>query len=492
MDNRRLINPPTGPVEGHVQDDGVIAFLGIPFAEPPVGALRFQPPQPRAPWTEPLRATAYGPTAPQRASDGPLSEVIPTAIIPGDDYLNLNVWTPDTGASLPVMVFVHGGSWTSGSGAVAGYDGSRFARDGVVLVTINYRIGADGFAWFGDGAANLGLLDQIVALEWVRDNIAAFGGDPSTVTVFGESAGGMSVGALLAMPAASGLFHRAIMESGSVYHAISAESARLVADRLADILGVGRSREALATVPVERLLDAQAQVANEASKKPRKKLWGDVALNGLPFEPVIDGASLPALPIDAVRAGASQGIDVLVGSNAEEGMIAFAPSGVDKIKSWILYPAAVRTGLPGLRAVRTYRDARPDARPVDLLSDMLTDRIYRIPAIRLAEAHPGTYVYEFAWRSPAFDNELGACHGVELPFVFDNLDSPDWAAMTGGAAPQALADTVHRAWVDFARTGDPGWPAYTPDEREVMRFDVHSSVLRDPAAATRTLWEGRR
>jgi para-nitrobenzyl esterase len=486
------VSPPAGPIVGSVDEDGIHAFLGIHYAEPPTEERRFARPVACVPWTAPLDATSYGPTAPQRQSEGPLAGVLPNVVIPGDDYLNLNIWTPDPTASLPVMVFIHGGSWTSGSGAVDGYNGKSFARDGIVLVTINYRLGVDAFLWFGDGPANLGLLDQIAALAWVRDNIEAFGGDPTMVTVFGESAGAMSIGALLAMPAAAGLFKRAILQSGAAHHAIDAASAKLVATRLAVILGVAPTREAIAAVPRERILDAQAQLASETSRKPRKKLWGDVAANGMPFEPVIDGDTLPVLPITAIQHGASAAVEMIVGTNTEEALLVLAPAGVDKIRSWYLPLAAIRVGLPPFKAARLFRRAGPDTRPSDHLSDMLTDWVYRIPAIRLAEAHARTHVYEFAWRSPAFDGELGASHGVDLPFVFDTLHSGDWEKLTGSHAPQHLADKVHRAWVQFATHGDPGWPAYERPSRQVMHFDTESKVVRDPSAKTRRLWHGKR
>ena len=480
-----------GAVRGKLLDGGVRAFKGIPYAEPPVGVLRFQRPQRRAPWSGVREAIRYGATAPQKMSTGPASDLVPNVIEPGDDYLNLNIWTPEGARDLPVMVFIHGGSWSIGSGAIAGYDGAKFARDGVVLVTINYRLGIEGFVWFGEGEPNLGMLDQVCALEWVRDNIASYGGDPDAVTVFGESAGGMSVGTLLAMPAAKGLFRRAIAQSGGAYHAIDAPSAKLVANRIADIVGVGHSREALVTVASERLLDAQLQIATEVAR--HRKRFGDAGANGLAFEPVIDGTSLPALPIDAIRRGSAEGVDVMIGNNAEEGLFLFAPTGVvTKTKRWLLPFAARRVGLPAFEAVRVYSASRPDARPGDLLSDMFGDAIDAIPTIRVAEGHPGSYVYEFAWRSPAFGGELGACHGVELPFVFDNLDSPDWAALTQGVGPQAVADVVHRAWVDFASTGDPGWRAYSTADRAVMRFDIESAVVVDPRPTIRALWEGRR
>lgn len=486
------ITTPAGVLRGQVVDGGVLRVLGVPYAEAPVGPRRFRPPVRRGPWEGAFDATVYGPTAPQSAPSGPLGELLPRRIIPGDDDLNLNVWAPAAGDDHPVMVFIHGGSWTSGSGSVGGYDGTRFARDGVVLVTINYRLGADGFAWFGDGTANLALLDQICALEWVRDNIASFGGDPANVTVFGESSGAMSIGALLAMPSAQGLFRRAILESGSTFHSISGESARLVATRLAGILQVAPSREALADVPVDALLDAQTQLAAEVSKRPRRSLWGDVAVNGLVFEPVVDGRTLPAPPIEAIRGGAAADVDLLIGWNTEEANIALVPDGTDRVKRWMVPLIAARTGLPIVQGTRTYRRAFGGATAAATIGGILTDWLYRIPAIRTAEAHQRTHLYEFAWRSPAFDGELGACHGVELPFVFDNLDHPDWSGLTGDSPPQHLADDVHGAWISFARTGNPGWDAYTDSQRIVHRFDTDATTDIDPDSTRRTIWADRR
>lgn len=487
-----VITAPAGALRGQVVDSGVVRMLGVPYAESPVGPRRFHRPVRRHPWEGVFDATRYGPTAPQSAPSGPLGELLPRSIIRGDDYLNLNIWAPGTGEGHPVMVFIHGGSWTSGSGAVGGYDGTRFARDGAVLVTINYRLGADGFAWFGDGAANLALLDQICALEWVRDNISALGGDPGNVTVFGESSGAMSVGALLAMPTARGLFRRAILESGSTFHAISGESARLVATRLSEILHVSPSREALAEVPLGALLDAQTRLAAEVSKRPRRSLWGDVAVNGLVFEPVVDGQSLPTSPIEAVRAGAAADVDLLVGWNTEEANIALVPEGPGRMKSWMVPLAAARTKLPLVEGTRTYRRAFREATAAATIGGILTDWLYRIPAIRTAEAHPRTHVYEFAWRSPAFDGRLGACHGVELPFVFDNLDHPDWNGLVGASPPQHLADDMHGAWIRFARTGNPGWDPYSTAQRITHRFDTDSVTLIDPDSTRRKIWDNRR
>jgi para-nitrobenzyl esterase len=486
-----IVTTAYGELSGRL-DDGVHSFRGIPFAAPPVGALRFEPPRPPAAWAGVRDAAEYGATAPHTLSTGVLSAIVPDVVRPGDDYLNLNVWTADPSGSAPVMVFIHGGSFTSGSGSVEGYDGSAFARDGIVLVTINYRLGADGFLWFGEGEPNLGMLDQVAALEWVRDNIADFGGDPETVTIFGESAGGMSVATLLAMPAAEGLFHRAIAESGAGHHSISTESARLVGTRLAGILDVEPTRAAVSAVPLERLLDAQAQLAREVTANPKAALWGDVAEKGLPFLPVIDGSVLTCSPIAAIVAGASADIELLVGNNTEEAGLLLTPGNkISAMPRWLVYIASRQVRLP-FAGVRTYSRGLRGAKPSALLVSILTDYLYRIPAIRLAEAHPHSFVYEFDWGTPAFDGALGACHGVELPFVFDNLGSADWAGMTGGAAPQSLADTVHAAWVRFARTGDPGWIRYTSPGRIAMRFGMVSETTRDDRAAERRVWTGIR
>ncbi|TCC02836.1 carboxylesterase/lipase family protein [Kribbella soli] len=464
-----------GPVRG--TDADVLSFKGIPYAAPPVGPNRFQPPRPPEPWTSPRDSRGYGATAPQTRIEGVMGQLIPRTIIPGDDYLNLNVWTPGLTGRAPVMVFIHGGSFTSGSGALSVYDGTRFARDGVVLVTINYRLGADGFLWFGDGTPNLGLLDQIAALTWVRDNIDGFGGDPGNVTIFGESAGAMSVCTLLAMPAAEGLFHRAIAQSGAGHNTISPESARLVGTRLAAALGTAPTREAIADVPVPQLLAAQDMLSQQVSAKPRAKRWGDVARTLLPFSPVVDGDLLPGAPLDRIRAGAAADVDLLIGTNSEEARLFLVPTGVAaRMNTPLLYAAAaLRFGLP-VSGVRRYRANRPGATAGDVLAAVMTDSYYRIPAIRLAEAHRGTYMYEFGWRSPACDGTLGACHALELAFVFNNLDDPSTAPMLGPAPPQHLADLVHRTWLNFATTGTPDWPPYTPEQPTTRHFNTPSTT----------------
>jgi carboxylesterase type B len=404
------------------------------------------------------------------------------------------------------MVWIQGGAFEVGS--TAAYDGRNFARDGVVCVVINWRVGADGFLYLGDGHANVGLLDQVAALEWVRDNIADFGGDPGHVTVFGESAGAMSIGILMSMPRAEGLFRRAILQSGAAHHVIPEPAAERIGRSLAVKLGVAQTREAMAAVPVERFLAAQAELKAELLAHPDPERWGrDVVASLMPWQPVIDGEVIPRRPIDRIAAGASAHVDVIVGTNTEDWKLFLSITGVlprvteeslsgkDSIEG---FPPPAAYGLPVQAGLETYRAHYPDAGPGDLLAAVQTDWWVRIPAIRLAEAHAeaaqgtgaGTYMYEFAWAAPG----LGAVHALEVPFVFDNLNTTArlFGPLLGENPPQALADSLHAAWVSFAATGDPGWPGYEPAHRATMRFDVAPGVVNDPRSWERSLWEGIR
>ncbi len=487
-----------GAVQGEVAN-GVAIFKGIPYAAAPFGTNRFQPPRPAEPWDGVREALTYGPTAPKAPYVPPYDVLIPEIDIPGENYLNLNIWSPDPGqARLPVMVWIHGGAFANGSGSVPGYDGTRFARDGVVCVTFNYRLGADGFLFLEDGIANLGLLDQIAALTWVQENIAAFGGDPTNVTLFGESSGAMSVATLMAMPRATGLFRRAIAQSGAGHHVISAGTAQRIGQYLAEKLGVEPTRQGIASVPISRLVQAQQELRSAVSANPSPALWGEVAANLMPFEPVIDGVLLLARPIDSLVAGDGANVDVLIGNNADEFRFFLVPTGmINAINEDILSRTVAAYGLPVAETLATYRATRKDASPGDLLAAISTDWFYRIPAIRMAEAHAqqdagATYMYEFAWQSPTFDGRIGACHAMEMPFVFDNLGKEGFEGLVGTNPPQQVADAMHAAWVAFATSGNPGWPQFDLKRRETMRFDTTSEPVEDPRPAERMLWEGRR
>jgi Carboxylesterase type B len=483
-----VVKTAAGQVRGRTVD-GVARFLGIPYAAAPFGPHRFRPPAPVPSWDLVRDATDPGPTAPKPGYPAPFDALLAEPVVAGQECLNVNVWAPESGAGLPVMVWIHGGAFVNGSNSVPVYDGTAFARDGVVLVGINYRLGAEGFLLLPDGTPNLGLLDQVAALTWVRENIAAFGGDPDNVTVFGESAGAMSIGVLLAMPAAEGLFRRAILQSGAAHHTLSAATATRVAGYVAEHLGVAATVEAMSEVEPERLVQAQRALSAQAQAAPDPARWGEIAANLMIYEPVVDGEVLPGPPMERIAAGASADVELLVGANRDEFRLFLVPVGAaEHLTEPMLAAVAAAYRLPG-GALERYRAARPGASPGTLLADVATDWFYRLPAIRLAEAHGRAHVYEFDWASPAFDGRIGACHALEVAFVFDTLDHG--GPLVGDAPPQDLADAMHRAWIAFATTGDPGWEPYG-DRRRVRRLGAVVETVEDPRGDTRALWEGIR
>ncbi|MBO0732223.1 MAG: carboxylesterase family protein, partial [Acidimicrobiaceae bacterium] len=368
---------------------GSHVFLGIPYALPPLGELRYLAPVP-ARWDGVRDADRYGATAPQPEHGMTL---IPEPIIPGDDFLHLNVVTPDPGAAgLPVLVWIHGGGFTSGCNASPWYRGERFARDGVVVVAINYRLGAEGFLALDGAPANRALLDWIAALRWVQDNIAAFGGDPARVTIAGQSAGGGACGTLLAVPEARGLFRAAIPMSGAAQMTIPAKRAQEFAARFAEAQGVPPTRSAFAALSVSEVVATQQRLTAMGSGAPiEPATLGRRIVEGLlPLAPSVDGDLLPASPIAMIRDGAGAGVPVLVGNTTEEfGMLAATSlAGADQAG---LASALAAMGLPDDRATHYLSDSRP---PALVLAQAVTDRTFRIPSVRLAEAHPPTWVYE--------------------------------------------------------------------------------------------------
>jgi para-nitrobenzyl esterase len=501
-----LVRTSQGQLRGRVTG-GVHRFLGVPYAAPPFGRNRLRPPGPVEPWSGVRDALTFGAEPPQLRlpADHPAAAMVWDPATPGEDCLNLNIWTPDPGASgLPVMVWIPGGMFEVGTGAT--YDGGRFARDGVVCVTINYRVGPEGFLYLADGDANLGLLDQIAALRWVREHIASFGGDPATVTIFGESAGAMSVGTLLAVPLAEGLFRRAIAQSGAAHRVLGASAALRIGRCLADQLGIPPTREAMAAVPPDRLVAASAQLKAEMLAHPDPGRWGlEVVASALPWQPVIDGAVLPGHPIERIMGGAGAGVDLMVGTNVDDWRLFVVANGsMERVTDEVLAGPVIDHGFECAAAygvseatLAGYRAANPGARPGELLAAIETDWWCRIPALRLADAHASsrsaTYMYEFGWPSPAFGGAVGACHALEIPFVFDTLDlgsAQMQGSLLGNDPPHELAEIMHAAWVGFARLGDPGWPRYELERRATMRFDTVSRVIDDPRSVERTLWAG--
>ncbi|WP_439594035.1 carboxylesterase/lipase family protein [Microbacterium sp.] len=460
MPDAPVLSVSTGAVRG-VTTDGVDRFLGIPYAAPPFGALRYERPQPPAAWDGERDATAFGPTAAQAPYGGGLENYLPTVEIPGEDILTANVWAPG-GSGLPVLVFVHGGALTRGSAALDAYDGTTFARHGIVYVSVQYRLGQEGFAVLGDVPQNLGVLDVEAALRWVRTEIVAFGGDPSNITVMGHSAGANVLAAALALPHAKELFDRAILQSGPLVAQPPKKAARMTLE-VAKRLGIPASRDAFSHESAAKLVQTQTAIAA-----------GGSPLGGGPTVALaIGGDAVPVNPLDALLAGASRGIPVLIGSTSEEYRLWFVPSGaLDRIRRATLTIARLAAGVPA-RVVRAHRRRRPDAAPGEVLGEIVGDMLLRGPLTRFADsrvgAEAGTWVYEFRWRSPV--GGLGAAHGMELGFVFDAIGTPDAIALAGDDAPQRLADAMHSAWVSFVVDGDPGWEAWSP-RRPVQAFDA--------------------
>jgi para-nitrobenzyl esterase len=497
MTQRPVVQLRDGAVRGKVES-GLSVFLGIPYAAPPFGPRRMQPPQPVPAWDGVRDAAEFGPTVPKGDYPPQYATLFPEVVIPGTDCLNLNVWTPDPGAAgLPVLVWIHGGSFMNGSSSVGAYDGAAFARDGVVCVSINYRLAAEGFLFLGDGIANLGLLDQLAALQWVQRNIAAFGGDPARVTVAGESAGAMSVTTLLSMPLAEGLFTQAITQSGAAAHTLTPDEGAMVAGYLADALGVPADRDSIAAVPLDKLVRAASDLVVEVQTVPDPARWGQLTLSLLPFAPAVDGTILPAAPLPAIAAGQGSGIRLLTGSNRDEArLFLVAPGAIDLIDDATLELTAGAYGL-GPDDLAVYRGRRPGASAGDILAAIVTDWFFAIPCLRVAEARAasggaGTWVYRFDHPGPADNSRLGACHAAELPFVFDTISRDDVRPLIGDTPSQAVADTAHRTWVSFITSGDPGWARYDIASRTTGLISHEISAIADPAAAERVRWDAIR
>jgi para-nitrobenzyl esterase len=481
-----------GQLEG-VQRERHQAFLGIPFAAPPVGERRFKAPEPPASWTGVRPAKEWGNAARQTthpipgfAASGPQDE----------DCLYLNVYTPSAdGGRRPVMFWIHGGGYTHGTAAEPLYDGGPLATRGdVVVVTINYRLGAFGFLHLDDHlpgkglSANCGQLDMIAALQWTRDNIGSFGGDPGNVTVFGESAGAAAVGALLAMPAAKGLFQKAVLQSGSG-RAVSRERGKEIAQLVLDELGLGDRPEQIRTVSADLLLEAQTKVAAKQGRA-----------GGPLYGPVIDGQTLFQQPLAALREGFSAGVPVMIGTNRDETKLFAATMRRDEVDDDRLLqaiapslPKATPVQLQGL--VATYRKSRLDkglpTSNLDMLDAIETDVRMRLNAMRVAltqvRHQPNTFLYLFTYASPARGGSLGSCHALEMPFVFGTTKAPTQDRFAGtGPDVERLSENMMDAWLSFARSGSPAherigpWPSYNAENRPTMVFDRQSGVREDP------------
>ncbi|MVU75750.1 carboxylesterase family protein [Nocardia sp. ET3-3] len=473
-----------GPVRGERRDTG-IAFLGIPFAQPPVGDLRFAAPEPPVPWVETRDCTRYGPTAQIKQ----LAEVtaIPEPSIPGDDILTANVFTPnpDKNAKLPVLVWIHGGGFVAGSPASPWYDGAAFNRDGVVLVSVGYRLGIEGFLHLDDAPDNRGVLDWIAALTWVRDNVAAFGGDPAKVTIAGQSAGGGAVWALMNTPSAKGLFRAGISESGALTQPNDRATAQAVSELFTKRTGMPATAAALRDVSKVALQDME--------DKLRAPDPDGSAATMLGLAPFADGTLIPATSADVLKSGADQDIPLMIGFTAHEFNAASLSGAQPEITDATL-PAAL--GALGFAPTTgdAFRLAYPGLTANQLAGQAQSDAVIRMPSYRAAEMRAGrdqpTWLYEFTWTSNAPKFQGQSFHCLDVPFAFDLLKARGVTAVAGDNPPQALADAVHRAWVAFVSNTDPGtaWPRYTLDRRETMIWSDAPHVQSDPFAAQRPIW----
>jgi para-nitrobenzyl esterase len=506
-----------GRVRGYTSN-GIYSFKGIPYGASTAGPNRFMPPAPPGAWAGLRDASSYGQACAQpfgysasESQEDRRREIFGVYGMPlqespqGEDCLVLNVWTPGLDdRRRPVLVRIHGGGYVMGSGSWAWHDGTNLARRGdVVVVTVNHRLGALGglhLAELGGGSyrhsGNAGLLDLVAALEWVRDNIAAFGGDPGNVTIFGESGGGMKVSTLLAMPAAEGLFHRAIIQSGPGLQAATPAAKTEEAQALLAELGLDAAQLGeLAAMPVERILAAQRAVAERL---------GMASVMG--FGPVVDGDVLPAHPEDALAAGASSTVPLMIGSTRHEATMFLL---IEGMMTGVPIPVIDGAGLEariGFMAgdrsdalLAAYRATMPGASPLDIYVAFFSDFAMRTGSIKLAErklaagsAAP-VFMYLLAWESPAMGGVLRATHGLCVPLSMDNCDSAPMTRDYPGSRP--VAARMSEAWIAFARDGDPShadlpkWPPYSLDERATMLFDDECSVVADPFREQRLAWQ---
>lgn len=474
MDAEPLTLTSKGAVRGF-RRGATAVYLGIPFAQAPVGPLRFAAPMAPDAWEGVRDATAYGATA-QRGDAG--ITLIPEPSVPGEATLNVNVFapadaTPD--AALPVLVWIHGGGYTSGSPASRWYDGDAFARDGVITVVVSYRIGFDGFGLIDGAPSNRGLRDQIAALEWVRDEIGAFGGDPFRVTVAGQSAGGGSVLALMTSPAASALFRGAVAISPAI-GAVPLDAARRFAGRVATLAGVAADRDGFSSAPEERLVALQKTAAKPERGRALASLTA-LLDGGMPLGPVIDGEVLPRHPLDALADGASATVPLVIGATDDE--VTALTGKYRAALRFVPVPLALAMLGSGRSRRRAYLARTPRRGAAAVLGGFATDRVFRATVLRVARARDAdsarsragsrTWLYRFAWASPV--PSIGvASHCLDVPFWFDHLDADGVKAIAGGAPPADLATGMHRAIVGFVRDGDPGWPRWDAATRRARVF----------------------
>ena len=487
-----IVQAAEGRLRG-TRDGQALRFLGVPYAQAPATAGRFAAPVPHGRWDGIRDALAYGATSPQ--PDRGIT-IIPEPVIAGDNELNLNIFTPDLGAAgLPVLVWIHGGGFFGGGNASPWYRGGPFARDGVVLVSINYRLGAEGFLEVPGAPANRAVRDWVRALAWVQENVAAFGGNPAKVTIAGQSAGGGACATLLGVPAARGLFRGAVCMSGGSALTQTAAGVRAVAAQMARHLGIADlNQAALEELPAETILASQeaVSVAGAGAMDRRQDSEAVIGLlsggSRLPWAPWTDGEVVTEEPLQAAASPQHSSVSLLAGATAHEFNMAWMKA--DWITAGMVAEGLAKAGVPA-QVAAAYLD-RAGQRPCGAVGQAITDRTFRVPAQQLAaakaEAGGAAYAYDFRWAASAGVAPGLAFHCLDVPFAFDALGEPGVRQATGPAPPGSLAADMHGAWVRFVAHGDPGWQRYETGKRPVMVFAEPSAVHEDPLAMERAAW----
>ncbi|MDP5032094.1 carboxylesterase/lipase family protein [Paraglaciecola sp.] len=481
-----VISTQLGEVEGK-RAGNVATFYGLPYAKNPfTEARRFQAPQAIEAWSERYDARTMTQPVPQ-PSRGKTTTLVGA---PGD--LTVNIWTPasaiNTQQALPVMVWLPGGAFIREDAAEQAYDGSHFARHNVVIVTVNYRVGVDGFMHIKGAPDNRGILDQILALQWVQDNIQDYGGDPANVTLFGQSAGAGSVAILLGTKQANGLFHKAIMQSPPM-QAMTQSQAAKVSHVFASKLKVPATIEGLSSVKFDALVAGVVDMGNSITDRSE---WGMLSWGGTAFLPVIDKALILNSPMVNLANNANPSMPIIVGSTDQESRLYLVPGGeIDRIREDQV-SLFLRDLHLGNEAAKVYQKT-DDASHGDIYADIQSDYTFRVPALRIAEllSNKGNPVwkYNFSWQSPAYDGRLGAGHFVDVPFTFGTIHSEEAANFVGQQPPETLSTLMQTQWLLFAKTSQPQWGRYNQTERLTLRFDTQSKELKDPNKAVRTLWQ---
>jgi para-nitrobenzyl esterase len=511
-DTNAVVETNAGKVQGFTRN-GIQTFKGIPYAASTAGAARFLPPSKPVPWKETRTALWYGKTCPQEARNGWESDVVSFLFQwddgqPGEDCLRVNVWSPGLdGKKRPVMFWIHGGGFQAGSGQEQpAYNGENLARRGdVVVVSVNHRLGVLGYlnlAGFGSKYAdsgNAGMLDLVAALEWVRDNIASFGGDPGNVTIFGQSGGGCKVTTLMTMPAAKGLFHKAVVQSGSLSLALKPDVSAQLGEEVVAALGMSKDQiDKIHELPVSELIDAGAQAMARLS--PPRPPGGPFRLPSVMWGPTLDGKTLPGVPFEASAPEISAGIPMMIGTVLHEFNPAMGDPKAEGMTVAELKDQLTKTyGEKAPRILEAATKIYPNQKPV-ALSAIIAAAMFREGAVvqcerKAAQKAAPVYMYQFAWETPVMNGRPRAFHCSEIPFVFYNTDVSAFCT-GGGPAPRALAAKVSDAWINFARRGDPNhaglppWPRFSKQSGPVMVFNTSCEVKSDYDKELRALVSG--